>query len=164
MWTGFQTGGRIREKGLNEKRIPSQRTGPVKKKKPILTPKSQAESQPAKTHTHTNAHTPPDPTVFFKSHQPKPNTTLYNPYYYLHQLSISHSLSQQSEPAGEPVVPISPSTRYELNGCSAQIESWIQMPLVSNSILLCLRLCHYRSLADIIYCLRYTHLHTYNIS
>lgn len=52
VWTGFQTGGRIRERGLNEKRIPSQRTGPVKKKKPILTPESQAEPQPANTHTN----------------------------------------------------------------------------------------------------------------
>lgn len=91
VWTGFQTGGRIRERGLNEKRIPSQRTGPVKKKKPILTPKSQAKPQP--TNTHTNVNTPPDPTVFLKSHQPKPNTTLYHLYYYLHMLSVSHSLA-----------------------------------------------------------------------
>lgn len=57
VWTGFQTGGRIRKWGLNEKRIPSQRTGPVKKKKPILTPRSQAEPQLANTHTHTNLQT-----------------------------------------------------------------------------------------------------------
>lgn len=93
MCNGFQMGRRIRESEVNEKRIPSQWTGPVKKKKPILTPKTQTPSQ----QTHTNPHTPLDPTVFLKSHQLKPKTTLYNLYYY----TLTHF--QHSKPVREPV-------------------------------------------------------------
>lgn len=86
VWTGFQIGGRIRKKGLN-KIIPSQRTGPVKKKNPIPTPKSQVNLQPA--NAHTNVNTPPHPTTSLKPHQPKPKVFLYNLLYYLHVLSLS---------------------------------------------------------------------------
>lgn len=110
----------------------------------------EAKLSPSRqTHTHTHIYKPPDPTVFLKSHQPKPSTTLYNLHYYLHQLSVSPVLSVQNKPTGEPVVLISPSARYELNKV-ARLQPWVQMPLVSNSILLCLTLFWYHSVADIL--------------
>lgn len=111
----------------------------LSKKKPILSPKSQAEPQPA--NAHKNVHTPPDPTVFLKSHQAKPNL-----YYYLHQLSVSNLLSfstvNQLESQLSLSAPVLNINWTKWRCCSTQIKPCVQM-LTSNSILLSLSVCHY---------------------
>lgn len=79
MWTGFQTRPRISERGFNEKSIPPQRTGPVKKERPIL----------ANTHEKP-LHTPPDRLLS--------NEAAASPFlsFYL-QRSVSHAGSRVNQ-------------------------------------------------------------------